>query len=76
VTKRIILVLYNMKDKLKEILFSIAIGLAIVFLAMLVLLGFLILSFWTDHLLFPITFGVIVFLLGLNLGRQIWRQKL
>ena len=73
-TKLIQLVLYNMKDKLKEILFSLAIGVVLILLSILMLVGFLLLSLYISLDLFPIMLVLIMGVLGYFLGNQIYKE--
>ena len=73
-TKLIQLVLYNMKDKLKEILFSLTIGVVLILLSILMLVGFLLLSLYISLDLFPIMLVLIMGVLGYFLGNQIYKE--
>lgn len=63
-----------MKDKLKEILFSLAIGVVLVLLSILMLVGFLLLSLYISLDLFPIMLVLIMGVLGYFLGNQIYKE--
>ena len=62
-----------MKDKLKEILFSLAIGVVLILLSILMLVGFLLLSLYISLDLFPIMLVLIMGVLGYFLGNQIYK---
>jgi hypothetical protein len=63
-----------MKDKLKEILFSLAIGVVLILLSILMLVGFLLLSLYISLDLFPIMLVLIMGVLGYFLGNQIYKE--
>ena len=64
-----------MKDKLKEILFSLAIGVVLILLSILMLVGFLLLSLYISLDLFPIMLVLIMGVLGYFLGNQIYKER-
>ncbi len=63
-----------MKDKLKEILFSLTIGVVLILLSILMLVGFLLLSLYISLDLFPIMLVLIMGVLGYFLGNQIYKE--